>query len=49
MSKKEEPKRTDEPLGIIISSGTRTEPVPIFSTYVWGPAPDATDEESRAA
>lgn len=49
MSKKVEPKRPDEPLGIIISNGTRSEPIPIFSTYVWGPAPEASDEESRAA
>lgn len=39
-----------EPLGIIISRGSRDEPTPIFSTYVWGPAPEpAEDEASKAA
>lgn len=28
-----------EPVGIVISSGDRREPVPTFSAYVWGPAP----------
>lgn len=41
----------DEPIGIIISRGSRDEPTPLFSTYVWGPAPEpeAADEASRAA
>ena len=42
-------KRSDEPLGIIISRGPREEPTPIFSTYVWGPAPDPADDASKAA
>lgn len=28
-----------EPLGIIISRGSRTEDPPRFSAYVWGPVP----------
>jgi hypothetical protein len=44
-----EMKRSDEPLGIIISRGSREEPTPIFSTYVWGPAPDPADGASKAA
>lgn len=41
---------TDEPLGIIISRGSREEPTPVFSTYVWGPAPvEGSDDASKAA
>ena len=29
----------DEPLGIIISRGSRAEEVPRFAAYVWGPVP----------
>ncbi|MGI8545867.1 MAG: hypothetical protein ACR2M1_00810 [Gemmatimonadaceae bacterium] len=39
----------EEPRGIIISRGSREEPTPIFSTYVWGPAPESADDKSRAA
>lgn len=40
----------DEPLGIIISRGSREEPTPVFSTYVWGPAPvEGSDDTSKAA
>ncbi|HXC25790.1 MAG TPA: hypothetical protein VNU46_07735 [Gemmatimonadaceae bacterium] len=38
-----------EPIGIIISRGSREEPTPTFSAYIWGPAPDAASETSRAA
>lgn len=34
-----------EPLGIIISRGSRTEAPPRFSAYVWGPVP-ATEQPS---
>ena len=37
-----------EPIGIVISRGTRAEDVPRFWAYVWGPAP-ATASEVRAA
>jgi hypothetical protein len=30
----------DEPIGIIISRGDRTETRPVFSAYIWGPAPE---------
>lgn len=44
------PKMTvEEPLGIIISRGSREEPTPIFLTYVWGPAPEPADDASKAA
>lgn len=39
----------DEPLGIIISRGSREEPTPIFSTYIWGPAPEVRDGAYKAA
>ncbi len=29
----------EEPLGIIISRGSRAEDVPRFAAYVWGPVP----------
>lgn len=30
----------DEPMGIVISRGTSEERPPVFSAYVWGPAPE---------
>lgn len=30
----------EEPVGIVISRGSREEPPPTFSVYVWGPAPE---------
>jgi len=40
-----------EPVGIVISRGTRDEASPKFSAYVWGPAPEetTTTAEPRAA
>jgi len=32
-----------EPVGIVISRGSRDEATPRFSAYVWGPAPDEPD------
>lgn len=29
-----------EPMGIVISRGSRLEPTPRFFAYVWGPAPE---------
>ncbi|MEO8946674.1 MAG: hypothetical protein ABI338_09250 [Gemmatimonadaceae bacterium] len=49
MTNQTDAKGSNEPLGIIISRGPRDEPTPIFSTYVWGPAPDPADGESKAA
>ncbi|MEA2707195.1 MAG: hypothetical protein QOH22_1983 [Gemmatimonadaceae bacterium] len=41
---------SEEPLGIIISRGDKTEPTPVFSAYVWGPVPDVdTESATRAA
>jgi len=35
-----EDSRVTEPVGIVISRGTRAEPAPIFHAFVWGTAPD---------
>jgi hypothetical protein len=40
---------SEEPLGIIISRGDKTEPTPIFSAYVWGPVPAEAESATRAA
>lgn len=37
-----------EPFGIIISRGDRTEPTPVFSAYIWGPAPETVVESATA-
>lgn len=34
---------TEEPVGIIISRGSRDEATPRFWAYVWGPVPDETE------
>jgi hypothetical protein len=49
MNQTSEAKRSDEPLGIIISRGSREEPTPIFPTYMWGPAPEPAEDASKAA
>jgi len=43
--------KDQEPVGIVISRGTRDEAAPRFWAYVWGPAPEetASTTESRAA
>lgn len=39
-----------EPLGIVISRGDKTEPTPVFAAYIWGPVPEeATETATRAA
>lgn len=37
----------DEPVGIVISGGSRAEPVPAFTMYLWQPAPDGADGGSE--
>src|SRR5512141_773235 len=44
MKKVRETTETTEPIGIIISRGDRTEKPPIFSAYIWGPAPEPVTE-----
>jgi hypothetical protein len=45
MKKIREATVADEPLGIIISRGDRTEKPPIFSAYIWGPAPEPLEDQ----
>ena len=33
-----------EPIGIVISRGSRKEHVPTFLAYVWGPDPESPEE-----
>ena len=40
MKKVREITENDEPIGIIISRGDRAETRPVFSAYIWGPAPE---------
>ena len=37
---------SNEPVGIVISRGSRQEPTPAVFAYVWGPAPEL-DAETR--
>ena len=32
--------KAEEPMGIVISRGSRDEATPLFWAYVWGPAPE---------
>ena len=36
----------DEPMGIVISGGSRVEATPRFSAYVWGPVPEEPEAEA---
>ena len=48
--KKTRVKSEVEPIGIVISRGERSEPVPVVLEYVWGPAPvEAAPAKVRAA
>lgn len=35
----------DEPVGIVISNGGRSERAPIVWAYVWGPAPEPSGDD----
>ncbi|MEO7083526.1 MAG: hypothetical protein ABI085_04365 [Gemmatimonadaceae bacterium] len=37
-----------EPIGIVISRGSRLEPAPMVFAYVWGPVPETTDDRREA-
>ena len=43
--------RETEPVGIVISRGTRAEPAPVIQAFVWGPAPELTPvpQDTKAA
>ena len=47
MRKAAETKEESEPVGIVISRGSREEPTPAFFAYIWGPAPDADEKSAR--
>lgn len=38
-----------EPVGIVISRGSRDEATPRFSAYVWGPVPEDVEQPSVEA
>ena len=38
-----------EPVGIVISRGSRGDAEPKFSAYVWGPAPETVNEGASKA
>jgi hypothetical protein len=40
---------TPEPIGIVISRGDAVETAPLFSAYVWGPAPEEVSEAKAHA
>lgn len=37
---REKPSQSDEPVGIVISSGWEAETTPRFSAYMWAPGPE---------
>ena len=41
-------KTPQEPMGIIIAGMPRIEQAPVFSAYVWAPAPAAIEDEPEA-
>jgi hypothetical protein len=47
MPKAAELKEESEPVGIVISRGSREEPTPAFFAYIWGPAPEVDSESTR--
>jgi hypothetical protein len=40
---------SNEPIGIVISRGSRAEPTPIFASYVWDSTPLDTATTTKAA
>jgi hypothetical protein len=49
MKKNRKDEGSNEPIGIVISRGDRTEPTPVFSAYIWGPVPDPVLEPATRA
>ncbi len=41
-------KTPQEPVGIIISGIVRTQQPPVFSAYIWGPAPTTSEDGPKA-
>ena len=49
MSQVRQREGTDEPVGIVISRGTRDEVAPRVSAYIWGPVPEDDHPVTKAA
>lgn len=49
MKEARRPSQSQEPMGIVISRGSREEASPRFWAYVWGPAPEVELGEPKAA
>jgi hypothetical protein len=49
MTRERDKTKNDEPVGIVISRGSREQDEPRFTAYVWGPAPSKSDGATRAA
>ncbi len=49
MKKESVSKVSNEPLGIIISQGDKREPTPVFSAYIWAPAPELPSKKATRA
>ena len=49
MKKDRKDTSSNEPMGIVISRGDKTEPTPVFSAYIWGPVPEDTQEAANRA
>jgi hypothetical protein len=42
-----QPTVQQEPVGIVISSGSRVEENPRFTAYIWGPVPETESSTSK--
>lgn len=49
MKKRSAEPAPEEPLGIIISRGSREDLPPRFAAYVWGPGPETVAEQKDLA
>jgi hypothetical protein len=49
MSESKKPTPDQEPIGIVISRGSRAEDTPRFWAYVWSQGPESSAAEVRAA
>jgi len=47
MAKPAERTQETEPVGIVISCGSREEPTPAFFAYIWGAAPEVENDSTR--
>ena len=43
------PMPDEEPIGIVISGGSRQETPPLVLAYVWGPAPESDESSDTKA